>query len=418
MERQTALQILDALIKIPTVNGCEGAVAVYLRDLLDRYQISSHLIPLPGNDNRVNLIAEIGPQQGPILGFTGHQDTVAVSTPQLWTYGPFWPEHRTGRIYGRGAADMKSGLVAMVVALIALKQDPHFQGRVRLLATVGEELGELGAHQLTQLGYARDLSALVVGEPSTASSSLVLQRLGGSGLVTLPTTAPERYGRHLIFRGHKGSLDYSVTATGKAVHSALPGSGVNAIDNLLTFYQAQQTYFSSLESVENDLLGATKAAVTVIRGGEQPNTIPEQAQLHVKVRTIPEYPNQRIEADLTKLVNDLNDADPRLALSLTILTSQPAVITSASAPLVQAATTAFQKIWHESALILGAPGGTDASQFIQDNPNLPMIIAGPGNESAHQIDEYVNQVDFWDYCELYQLLAKIYFCEIPLTDGV
>ncbi|WP_461218463.1 M20/M25/M40 family metallo-hydrolase [Lapidilactobacillus salsurivasis] len=414
MEREIALQVLDDLIKIPTVNGCEGAVAVYLRDLLHRYQIDSQLIPLPGNNNRVNLVAEIGPKRGPILGFTGHQDTVAVTDPQRWTYGPFWPQHRDGHIFGRGSTDMKSGLAAMTLALIQLKQDAHFHGRVRLLATVGEELGELGAQQLTQLGYAADLAGLVVGEPSNASNALILQRLGGSGLVSMPATAPQAYGRHLLFRGHKGSLDYMVSATGKAAHSALPNSGINAIDNLLAYYQAQQLYFQKLATIENNLLGPINAAVTVIQGGEQANTIPEQARLQVKIRTIPDYPNQRIEADLAALVTQLNDADPHLKLVLTILSSQPAVITPSASPLIQAATNAYQKIWHEPALVLGAPGGTDASQFIQGTPQLPVIIAGPGNESAHQINEFVNQVDYLDYCELYQLLAKIYFGEIPL----
>ncbi|MDN5951934.1 MAG: M20/M25/M40 family metallo-hydrolase, partial [Loigolactobacillus coryniformis] len=210
MDKATLIKITQDLIQLDTVNDHEEAVSDYLTTLFTTNGISTKkLTYAPG---RTSLIAEIGdPTSKQVLVFSGHQDTVATGDAADWPYaGPFSGELHAGRIYGRGAADMKSGLTAMAATLIALKDTP-LKGRLRFVATVGEEFGAHGARELTEQGYADDFSGLVIGEPT---------------------------GQKLIY-AHSGSIDYTVTSIGKAAHSSLPETGINAITNLVKFITAE-----------------------------------------------------------------------------------------------------------------------------------------------------------------------------------
>lgn len=414
--QELALKVLDELIKLPTVNGSEGSVAAYLKDVFQQNGLKVSLIPWHNNYNRVNLVVQYKQNDGPILGLTGHEDVISPVAADQWTYGPFMPQHQQGRIYGRGSSDMKSGLAAMALAMIQLSKDPNFHGNLRFIATVGEESGRLGAKQLTKDHFVDDLSALIVGEPSTASSRTIMNDLLATDSFQIPQPNPTTYGRHACFFAHKGTLDYQVIARGKAAHSSVPEVGINALDHLITFYNEQKRYFAHLTQFKNDLLGPTKAAVTIFQAGEQSNTIPRLAHFTAKLRTIPEYSNERIIDDLKLLVNNLNQANPDYHLSLKVLNSNLPIQTSITDPLVQLTQQALQEVWHEPALALGAPGGTDASMFIMANSKMPVVVVGPGNESAHAINEFVDEADYLKSIDLYQLICRKYFEEATTGD--
>lgn len=167
MTPEEQVQVLKDLIAIPSENGGEAAVADYLAAQFTRYS-AAHLTRVPYAPGRDNLVVTIGDQtEGPQLGFSGHMDVVAAGDAARWQTPPFTPSLRAGRLYGRGASDMKSGLAAMTVALLnRLAAGRQPTGGIRLLATVGEETGEFGAAQLTKLGAADGLDALVIGEPT------------------------------------------------------------------------------------------------------------------------------------------------------------------------------------------------------------------------------------------------------------
>lgn len=128
------------------MNGNEGEVAAYLNKLLAKHDITGEIVSY--RDGRDNLIARYQKgQSGKVLGLSGHMDVVAAGDESSWTYAPFAAEIHGNRLYGRGATDMKSGLAAMVIAMIELKESGKpFNGTVKLLATVGEEVGELGGN--------------------------------------------------------------------------------------------------------------------------------------------------------------------------------------------------------------------------------------------------------------------------------
>ncbi|WP_125763201.1 M20/M25/M40 family metallo-hydrolase [Companilactobacillus hulinensis] len=408
MEKSERLQILDELIKFNTVNGNEEVVANYLKDLFEKHGIQTELVKY--DKGRYNLIATVKNTDSPFLGFTGHEDVVAPVDESKWNYNAaFNPKHIDGKIFGRGTSDMKGGLAGMAIALIELNEDDSFKGNIKFIATVGEEIGEFGAKQLSDAGYADDLKALIVGEPSNSTSKLVTDKLAGSGLIRITQPNPTVYGRHSVFCAHKGSVTYKVISHGKAAHSSMPEVGINALDNLITYYNKQKEYFGKLQDADDDVLGKTKPSVTVFKSGDQENTIPDYAEMTVKIRTIPEYNNDQIIAELKDLIKTINDADPRMNLEFDLESSNWPVKTDLNSKFLQMARDAYKEVWTQDALAVGAPGGTDASQFVEANHDLEVIVAGPGNESAHQINEFVFEDDYLKFIEIYKLIAQKYF---------
>ncbi|MCT6891961.1 MAG: M20/M25/M40 family metallo-hydrolase, partial [Lactobacillus sp.] len=164
MEKAQAIKILTDLLAIDSANDHESLIADYITSLFSGYPVEIHRLNY--SSGRDNLVVTIG-DHGPLLGFSGHEDVVAAGNLANWQTEPFTPTLKDGKIFGRGASDMKSGLAAMIVAMLnLLDSKKDLPGRIRLLASVGEETGEYGAAQLTKEGYASDLDGLVIGEPS------------------------------------------------------------------------------------------------------------------------------------------------------------------------------------------------------------------------------------------------------------
>ncbi|AVK61088.1 succinyl-diaminopimelate desuccinylase [Lactobacillus sp. CBA3605] len=406
-----AVEALSAIVKMNTVNGNEKQVADYLAQLLNQHGIATKLIDY--SPNRTSLVAEIGDGHGPVVGFDGHEDTVALGDASKWAGSPLSAVVKDNKLFGRGVTDMKAGLMAGVLTMINLKEaNVPLHGTLRLMATVGEENGHLGAEQLVEQGYADDLQTLIVGEPSGADKRLLSQKpiqamLGVNAAAAAkmaaanPTTE-----QHFIELAHKGSLTYTVHAKGVAAHSSMPTIGKNAIEMLMAFYQEQQAYFDSFQTVVNPVLGATIPVVTLIKGGEQINTVPASAELSMKVRTIPELRNDKIIAKLEQIIADCNQHGA--ALTLEIQSSFYPVHTPENATLVQVAKQIGEAVLTQALPYFGAPGGTDASSYIVKNPAMEIIVFGPGNITAHQVNEYVDLDMYQRFIKLYeQLITKL-----------
>ena len=149
---------------IHSVNDHEMEVARYLQKLLKKHDISAKILRF--SETRGDLIAEIGSGK-PVLGLSGHMDVVAAGDLSQWKTDPFILTNIDGKLYGRGATDMKAGLAAMVLAIISI-HDHHLlkHGTLRLMASFGEEIGEQGSKLLKNKGYMRDVDALLIGEPT------------------------------------------------------------------------------------------------------------------------------------------------------------------------------------------------------------------------------------------------------------
>lgn len=405
MDKAQRLSILDDLIKLETVNGNEEIVANYLKNLFEKNGIETELNKY--DDKRYNLIASIKKGSDKILGFTGHEDVVATVDDSKWNYGPFNPKHIDGKIFGRGSSDMKGGLAGLAIALIELNENDNFKGNIKFIATVGEEVGEIGSEKLAKEGYADDLNALVVGEPSNSSSRLAMEKLIGAGLIETNGQTPET--RMAAFCAHKGSVTYKVVSHGRAAHSSMPELGINALDNLIAYYIKQGEYFQELVKTEDDVLGTTKPSVTILNGGKQENTIPDYAEMTVKIRTIPEHGNDEIIAELKKIIDQMNQADPKMNLEFQLLSSNWPVKTDLDSDFMKLVRASYKDVLGVNIMTVGAPGGTDASKFVEANHDLDVVVAGPGNESAHQVNEFLFEDDYLKYIEIYKTIAERYF---------
>ncbi|MFD1455485.1 ArgE/DapE family deacylase [Levilactobacillus lanxiensis] len=372
------VQILSDLVAIHSVNDNEVAVATYLQQLLGEHGIRAKLLPVNGNAQRPNLVAEIGSGR-PVLGVSGHMDVVSPGEVSQWQSDPFTLTNRNDRLYGRGAADMKSGLAALTIALIELHaagQPTH--GTIRLMATVGEEVGEYGSQAFYETGAMDDVDALLIGEPTGYN----------------------------LFSSHKGSMDVRLTAKGLAAHSSMPELGANAIDPLLAILtQANQAFRET--SKENALLGKLAFNTTIFSGGNQVNSIPEAATAEMNVRTIPEFDNAAVRETLQHLIDQQNAQGAQVTMD--IYMDQWPVEEPQDNSLSNLAAKLGEPFAGEPIPKLPLPAVTDASNLLKDKGNqFPFIVFGPGSNTAHQVDEYVDQQMFLDFTELYQQLLPGY----------
>ncbi|EHM4865434.1 TPA: ArgE/DapE family deacylase [Listeria monocytogenes] len=374
MERQRKIQILKDIVNINSTNGHEEQVANYLQKLLAEHGIESEKVQY--DVDRASLVSEIGSSDEKVLAFSGHMDVVDAGDVSKWKFPPFEATEHEGKLYGRGATDMKSGLAAMVIAMIELHEEKQkLNGKIRLLATVGEEVGELGAEQLTQKGYADDLDGLIIGEPSG----------------------------HRIVYAHKGSINYTVKSTGKNAHSSMPEFGVNAIDNLLLFYNEVEKFVKSIDAT-NEILGDFIHNVTVIDGGNQVNSIPEKAQLQGNIRSIPEMDNETVKQVLVKIINKLNKQE-NVNLELIFDYDKQPVFSDKNSDLVHIAKSVASDIVKEEIPLLGISGTTDAAEFTKAKKAFPVIIFGPGNETPHQVNENVPAENYLEMIDVYKRIA-------------
>ncbi|HFN9154352.1 TPA: ArgE/DapE family deacylase [Staphylococcus aureus] len=397
------IQLLADIIELQTENNNEIEVCHYLKNLFDKYDINSKILKV--NEQRANIVAEIG-SGSPILALSGHMDVVDAGNQDNWTYPPFQLTEKDGKLYGRSTTDMKGGLMALVITLIELKEQNQLpQGTIRLLATAGEEKEQEGAKLLADKGYLDDVDGLMIAEPT------------GSG----------------IYYAHKGSMSCKVTATGKAVHSSVPFIGDNAIDTLLEFYNQFKEKYSELkkndtkheldvapmfksligkeisEEDANDASGLT-AVCSIINGGKQFNSVPDEASLEFNVRPVPEYDNDFVESFFQNIINDVNSNK----LSLEIPSNHRPVTSDKNSKLITTIKDVASSYIEQGEIFVSAlVGATDASSFLGDNKdNVDLAIFGPGNPlMAHQIDEYIEKDMYLKYIDIFKEASIQYLKE-------
>lgn len=380
MEDSVKLSILQELIQINTVNGHEQPAAEYLKQVLSDHGIESDLIALAAG--RTNLVAEVGEQEGPVLALAGHLDTVDVGDSNKWQHNPFCGQVIGDAVYGRGSVDMKGGLAAMVNTLIELKEaglPKH--GKVRLLATVDEEIGGLGSLELTRQGLVHDVDAMIVGEATT----------------------------NRLEYAHSGSFDYRVRSYGHLAHSSDPSLGVNAVANLAEFFEYERHAFDDVE--KSPSLGHLIHSVTVFHGGRQLNSIPDYAYLEGNVRTIPEFDNTAVQNRLQTIVERLNaETDGRFELE--VVASFMPMATDPNDPFVDLVQKSYQTVANQPLPLAVSHGASDASRYILDEHRFPIIEWGPGKEEmSHQVDERLSVAEYLQADQVYLQIAKDFFGE-------
>ena len=386
----TAATLAD-LVRRPSVNPMgrdlsgpeylEGRVTDYLVQRFTAAEIPWARQPVtPGRDNVVARLEATVPAAPTIL-WDAHQDTVPA---EGMTIEPFAPLVRDGRMYGRGACDVKGGMAAMLVALDRLRASPlPRRATVVFSATVNEEFGFSGARALTRLW----------GDSATVPTDVAARQLGGGRPVAAVVAEPTDLD---LVTQHKGAVRWRIRVRGRACHSAFPERGSNAI------YPAGRVILA-IEALAAELLarqpdhpcGPPTLNLGTIRGGAGVNLVPDLAVLEVERRVLPgESP-----------VAARDEVIARIAAACEAATVEHDPPFLESAGLADASADRAAAAWIESLAaavrVGGAAGrrtaaryGTNASVFAE--AGVPSVVFGPGSiAQAHTADEWIElaQVD-------------------------
>ncbi|WP_270333228.1 ArgE/DapE family deacylase [Ligilactobacillus acidipiscis] len=383
MDKQRQIKLLQDLIKIETIDDHEKQVVDYLEKLFAPYGERVRFTRVPYQEDRQSVVISIGPQNGSFtLGFSGHMDVVNLGDRSAWKDDPFSGKlyDNDSKMYGRGTTDMKSGLAGMIgTFLTLLDENVVLKGELRLLATVGEETGMWGSEELTKQGYVDDLDVLVIGEDTTDLN---------------------------VVYASNGDIDYTITSYGKVAISSQAGAGINALDNMLDFIQLANEKLRHLPRI-HETLGPVVHNVTMISGGDQVNSIPGKITARGNIRINPLYSVAEIQQILENVVAQVNQM-PQHKFELQYDYLGEAVDGDLQNEYVTTAKSMLTDILGHPVKIVGEPGATDASNFVKSPTAPTMIVVGPGNDSVHQIDEYVDVDEYLAAAEFYERFAKKY----------
>jgi succinyl-diaminopimelate desuccinylase len=376
MNNQEALQLLKEVVQIKSVLGEEKQVADKLEALLKSYDIPCEQVTF--SEGRTQLVATLkGSEAGPVLGFSGHMDVVPVGEIP-WDEDPFAAVEKDGLLYGRGTCDMKSGLIAAVVAIIRLKTaGSPFKGTVKLLATVGEETSAIGSGQLVDQGYADDLDALVIGEPTNVEIGVA----------------------------HKGALWPRITTYGKTAHGSMPDQGINAIEHMLLVLNAFKETFDFSQSID-ELVGASTSSLDIIAGGNGTNVVPDKCTVEIDIRTIKAQNHEELKQQFHEMLNKLRASVPGFKADIEFINDLPSMKTAIDDPFTLLSQKVVSDVTGQPANTFGMTGYTDGSQFGRVKKDFPILILGPGETKyAHQPNEFVKIEDFYRMITINEKIA-------------
>jgi succinyl-diaminopimelate desuccinylase len=354
------IKFCQDLVRIETVNppGNELEAAEYVASTLKKFGLNVELIK--HDSTRASVLARLkGSGRKPALLYNGHLDTVPVGT-EKWIHEPFSGEVADGKVWGRGASDMKGGLAAMMeaVQVLAAAKIP-LQGDLLLAATAGEEADSLGAKAVSIIPGLGPVQAVIISEPSSND----------------------------IFVAEKGALWLELTTRGKTAHGSMPEQGRNAVMMMVKLINELEKM--AIPYQQHPLLGGFSRSVNTIAGGVKTNVVPDSCIVTIDMRTVPGQDHRTIVKGIEDLIADLKRRSPEFNASVRISNDRAPMETSPKEPAVESFAEAVTEVIGTQPVPKGVAYYSDAVAFV---PVLkaPMILCGPGEAKlAHQPNEFV-----------------------------
>ncbi|HON34165.1 MAG: ArgE/DapE family deacylase [Thermovirgaceae bacterium] len=383
LDEKEVVEFLSELIKVDSVNppGNEKNAALLASRKLAESGISSEVMDVDREElNRANLYAKMGDtSQGPVLLYSGHFDVVPAG--EGWVHDPFGAEIEGDLMYGRGTSDMKAGDAAMIMAMCILKRaGVPLKGTLAFLGTAGEETGLVGARAFVEKYGAEKIDALAISEASVGD----------------------------IYIAQKGALWLRFISKGKRAHGGLPEEGVNALTNMIKFTERLQKKFKFMVN-ESKLLTPPTLNLTGMHAGELTNIIPDHCEAVVDIRTIPGNPHSELLAQIEGILAEVKKEDSTVDISIKVELNLTSISTELDHPFIQSAIESYKGVFNRQPAIKGVTYGTDAVPFREVNPDLPLVIYGPGDSTRnHKLDEYVEVSSVIDSTKFYIALALEY----------
>jgi acetylornithine deacetylase/succinyl-diaminopimelate desuccinylase family protein len=357
--------------------GDEHAVATAIIDRLDASPVPFEVTSTLAQPERPNVVARVGdPERGSVL-LTGHTDVVPADADS-WSADPFDPVVREGRLVGRGTADMKGALAAMIVATEQYYDRTSEPGEVILAFVVDEEHGGAGTQQLVSDGI--DADAAVVGEPTEMNVCTAI----------------------------KGVARYQVSITGESCHSGQPDEGRDAIIGLRNLINRIRALDDELmENTSHRMLSHEDVTTTMVSGGSAPNVVAGTATATVDWRFLPGATDpERFDRRLDEVVEGLTSSGDAVGVDVDRTVFARAAEIDSTHSLVATVLEAA-RIVNKEAELVGFEAATDA-RFLLNDTTIPTVHFGPGSitEDAHTVGESVAVEDLVASVEVYESILE------------
>ena len=379
IDSDEVVQVACDLVRIPSLTTREGrGVLEYLERWFDDLGIPCR--ENPTDDGRASLFVDYGAVTGPgRYLFNGHQDTKPVDG---MTVDPYGGDIRDGRMYGRGACDMKSGLAALLCAFKAhVRAGRKLSRGITFYSDIEEEFG--GPN-----GMIRALNGGMLD--------------GYEGMISCEPSDLE------VHIGDKGAITTCFETTGKSAHSGLAHLGVNAIHNMALFIRE----FLELPYLKkrNSYFGQSTINFEKIDGGLYLAAVPDRCTVCIDSRLIPDTPPQEVVGEISELMDRLNrehnisirEVDPPISWR----PRSGAMDSNHISPdheLVRRVAGALALSTGRAPVIAGCAGATLAGQMIERG--TPAVICGPGSiMQAHTEDEWIDIRQIPEAARLYAVL--------------
>ena len=335
-------------------------------------------------DGRYNLISRFkGKNSDKKLIFNGHMDTMPPGNLELWNTNPWNPVIKNGKLFGLGSADMKSGLMASLMAIKLINDSGlELPIDISIISVVDEEGGGNGSISVVNKGIEGD--GVIVCEPSEGNIKVA----------------------------HMGFVFFNIRVKGKALHSGSKWLGVNAIEKMIYLIEALNNLEHNwLMLYKHDILPPPTLNVGVIKGGTAGSTVPDNCEIDICVHYLPEImTKEQVITDIENAIYQRSKGDCWLKDNypkINIYQAGGAFETNYESEFVKKAIKNMQNII-SGAEVVGATAGNDARLF-QNISKIPTIIAGPGRmEQCHSPNEYVEVEEYLKFILFYANLIMNY----------
>lgn len=336
----------------------ETAIAKYITAWLHHRSIETHWIEeIPNRPSVVAIVRGSSSDKGKSLMFNGHTDTVTL---QGYTDDPLSGHIAPdGRLYGRGSADMKSGLAAAMIALARAKQ-LNLSGDVLLAAVADEECDSIGTEQVLAAGWRAD--AAIIAEPTEFA----------------------------IINAHKGYVLLEVEVRGVAAHGSRADLGVDAICKAGYFLVELDRYAEELQkrSPTGERLDAPNVHAGVIRGGAEINSYPASCVVEIERRTIAGETDESVRQELLGILSKLESTVPDFSFELRVTSYRPPFAIAKDHPFVNLVVEQAVKTTRAAPPIKSETYWTDMA--LLDEVGIPGVIWGPKGSGLHSKEESVD----------------------------
>ncbi len=374
-----SIELLRDLVAINSVNpslvpGAPGEAQIADAVAAHLSKIGLDVEVQPVIDGRSNVIGVLeGRARGQSLMLCGHLDTVGVDGMTA----PFDPVLRDGRLYARGAQDMKGGIAAMIDAARVLASEGVERGRLIVAAVIDEEYASIGA------------------------DALVSRWRADSAVVTEPTDLQ-------IGIAHKGFAWYEIEMHGRAAHGSRPLEGRDAILRMGRALTALEALDRELQQrPPHALMGTASLHASLIEGGRELSSYPDRCVLALERRSVEGEDDAIIDAEMAGIVDRLRTEDPEIVASCRRLFSRPAYRVPADHALPRALASAVFDACGAAAPITAMTFWTDAA--ILGHAGIASVLFGPGGAGLHSTEEYVNVADVVACRDALVVLARGWF---------